>query len=77
MDYTLNSTSIPTSSDQSFLSFTLTYTSTILIVTAITLYLAYYCYFYNILFEIKGKYDTKNKHIGKVLPPYPNGWYVA
>ncbi len=24
-----------------------------------------------------GRYDTKKKNLGKSLPPYPNGWYIA
>jgi hypothetical protein len=28
-------------------------------------------------FIIKPEYDVKKKKIGKPLPPYPNGWYVA
>lgn len=26
---------------------------------------------------MKGDYNTKVKDIGKTLPPYPNGWYIA
>ena len=26
---------------------------------------------------MKGNYDTKKRNIGKTLPPYPNGWYIA
>jgi cholesterol 7-dehydrogenase len=25
---------------------------------------------------MKGDYETSKKNIGKVLPPYPNGWYI-
>lgn len=28
-------------------------------------------------FLIKPAYDSKKKHMGKPLPPYPNGWYAA
>jgi cholesterol 7-desaturase len=26
---------------------------------------------------MKGDYDVKKKRLGKTLPPFPNGWYVA
>jgi hypothetical protein len=26
---------------------------------------------------MKGDYNTKLKNIGKTLPPFPNGWYIA
>lgn len=26
---------------------------------------------------MKGDYQTKGKHIGKTLPPFPNGWYIV
>jgi cholesterol 7-dehydrogenase len=26
---------------------------------------------------MKGNYDIKRKKIGKVVPPYPNGWFIA
>ena len=26
---------------------------------------------------MKGDYNTKKKNIGKTVPPYPNGWYIA
>jgi hypothetical protein len=58
-------------------SFAVNYTSVIVFIIAIALYAAYYCYFHNILFEIKGNYNQKKKHLGKTLPPFPNGWYVA
>ena len=26
---------------------------------------------------MKGNYDTRKKNLGRTLPYYPNGWYVA
>lgn len=26
---------------------------------------------------MRGDYDTKLKNIGKTIPPFPNGWYIA
>ena len=26
---------------------------------------------------MKGDYNTKKKRVGKTVPPYPNGWYIA
>ena len=33
--------------------------------------------FNGIVFRVKGNYDQKLKNIGRPLPAYPNGWYVA
>jgi hypothetical protein len=43
----------------------------------IGLYLVYRAIFKGKVFRIYGNYDTKLKNIGKPLPPYANGWYVA
>ncbi len=37
----------------------------------------YRWYLNGITFEVDGKYNKKLKNIGKPLPPYPNGWFVA
>jgi len=58
-------------------SFAVSYTSLPMFAGAVLLYALYYFYFNGIIFEIKGNYNQKKKHLGKVLPPYPNGWYVA
>ena len=41
------------------------------------LYFLYRWYFKGITFNFEAKYDKKLKNIGKTLPPYPNGWFVA
>lgn len=41
------------------------------------LYSVYYWYLREAKFVIKPEYDTKKKRMGRPLPPYPNGWYVA
>lgn len=43
----------------------------------IVLYLIYRSIFKGIVFKTTGVYDVKQKKIGRPLPPYPNGWYVA
>jgi len=40
-------------------------------------YLTYCAYFKGITFKISGKYNPKDKNIGRPLPAYPNGWYIA
>lgn len=40
-------------------------------------YLLYKAYFKGITFKCVGPYDAKMKNIGRPLPAYPNGWYVA
>lgn len=40
-------------------------------------YLIYRAIFKGMTFRAKGNYDTKLKNIGRPLPAYPNGWYVA
>lgn len=58
-------------------SFTLSYTTLALLLGSIVLYILYYSRFREAEFVIKPKYDHKKKKLGKPLPPYPNGWYVA
>lgn len=41
------------------------------------LYFLYRLYFKHITFRCVGSYDQKLKNIGRPLPSYPNGWYVA
>ncbi len=60
-----------------FRSFSLSYTTLIVTLVSVLLYVLYYCKFREAEFVIKPRYDTKKKKIGKPLPPYPNGWYVA
>jgi hypothetical protein len=40
-------------------------------------YLVYYYIFSYFTVRMKGDYDVSKKNIGKSLPPYPNGWYIA
>ena len=45
-----------------------------------TFVLAYAFYKYHLGYAIvpmKGDYDHRKKRIGKAVPPYPNGWYIA
>lgn len=42
--------------------------------------LAYFVYYYIFSYftvKMKGDYDVSKKKIGRPLPPYPNGWYIA
>ena len=41
------------------------------------LYALYYSVFKYFTVRMKGDYDTAKKNIGRSLPPYPNGWYIA
>lgn len=50
---------------------------TILATSFIVVYLVYYWIFRYITFRMNGDYDISKKNIGKSLPPYPNGWYIA
>ena len=47
------------------------------ILITLVLYFVYRYVFKGIIFKFKGNYDTKLKNIGRPLPVYPNGWYVA
>ncbi len=60
-----------------FHSFSLSYTTLIVILVSVLLYVLYYCKFREAEFVIKPRYDSKKKKIGKPLPPFPNGWFVA
>lgn len=51
---------------------------TLLLIAAITvLYLIYYLLMRYSTVKMEGNYDRSKKNIGKTLPPYPNGWYIA
>ncbi len=43
----------------------------------VVLYAIYYAVFRYLTVRMRGDYDTTKKNIGKSLPPYPNGWYIA
>lgn len=43
----------------------------------IILYLIYRAIFKGMVFKTVGTYDQKGKNIGRPLPAFPNGWYVA
>jgi hypothetical protein len=44
---------------------------------AVLLYVIYYAIFHYFTVRMEGDYNTKKKNLGKSLPPYPNGWYIA
>ena len=44
---------------------------------ALVLYVCYRFIFNGTIYRIKGVYDQKLRNIGKPLPSFPNGWYVA
>lgn len=62
---------------EELVGFNLSYTTIAITLVSIVLYIAYYCKYREAKFLIKPQYDIKKKKIGKPLPPYPNGWYVA
>ena len=41
------------------------------------LYAIYYSLMSYYTVKMEGAYNTKKKNLGKSLPPYPNGWYIA
>ena len=41
------------------------------------LYVIYYVVFHYFTVRMEGDYNSKKKNLGKSLPPYPNGWYIA
>jgi len=41
------------------------------------LYMIYYCIFGYFTVRMHGNYDQNKKNMGRTLPPYPNGWYIA
>jgi cholesterol 7-dehydrogenase len=43
----------------------------------VLLYLLYYYLFSYYIVRMQGDYDVSKKNLGKSLPPYPNGWYIA
>lgn len=47
------------------------------ILACVVLYLIYRSIFKGMIFKSSGYYDPKLKNIGRPLPAYPNGWYVA
>jgi hypothetical protein len=47
------------------------------ILIAVVLYLLYRYYLKGITFKVDPCHDVRAKNIGKPLPAYPNGWYVA
>ncbi len=49
----------------------------ILLSFAIIVYLIYYSVFRYFTVRMQGNYDISKKNVGKSLPPYPNGWYIA
>jgi hypothetical protein len=48
-----------------------------LVALGVLVYLIYYWVFHYFTVRMDGRYDTKKKNLGKSLPPYPNGWYIA
>jgi cholesterol 7-dehydrogenase len=45
-------------------------------VVLIAVYLVYYYVFSYFITRMDGDYDISKKHLGKSLPPFPNGWYI-
>ncbi len=43
----------------------------------ILVYLIYYSVFRYFTVRMKGNYDISKKTLGRSLPPYPNGWFIA
>jgi hypothetical protein len=77
MNSTLESVVETLESDSPANSFTLSYTTLAFLIASIVLYILYYSKFREAEFVINPRYDQKKKKMGKPLPPYPNGWYVA
>jgi nitrite reductase/ring-hydroxylating ferredoxin subunit len=48
-----------------------------LALTIVILYSVYYSIFSYFTVRMRGDYDIYKKNIGRSLPPYPNGWYIA
>jgi hypothetical protein len=46
-------------------------------VVIVGLYILYRSIFKGKVFKVSGNYDQKLKNIGRPLPAYANGWYVA
>ena len=44
---------------------------------AILFYIVYLLIFKYHKIEMGGNYNSKLKNIGKTIPPFPNGWYIA
>ena len=49
----------------------------LLLPLALIVYAVYYSIMSYYTVRMEGDYDTKKKNLGKSLPPYPNGWYIA
>jgi hypothetical protein len=50
------------------------------LITVLVLILFYGVYLYHFKYHqviVKGDYNTKLKNIGKILPPFPNGWFIV
>lgn len=77
MNSTIEDILPPETISPEFFSLSLSYTSLAVATLSLLLYIVYYCNFRKPEFVIKPEYDQKKKKIGKPLPPYPNGWYVA
>lgn len=46
-------------------------------IVVLIVYLIYRAIFKGMIFTITGDYEQKGKNIGRPLPAFPNGWYVA
>jgi hypothetical protein len=77
MNETINETVDSVVIGNELCSFTMSYTTLVVTFITVFLYVVYYCKLREPEFVIKPRYDVKKKKIGKPLPPYPNGWYVA
>lgn len=51
---------------------------TLIAIAAVALlYALYHLLMHYSTVKMEGSYDKSKKNIGKTLPPYPNGWYIA
>lgn len=49
----------------------------LLCMSLLVFYAIYYYFFRYLSIRMKGHYDISKKKLGRTLPPYPNGWYIA
>lgn len=49
----------------------------LLLTLSLIAYAIYYSTMNYFTVKMEGDYNTKKKNLGKSLPPYPNGWYIA
>lgn len=47
------------------------------LLAVLLLYIGYRTYFKGRIYYCEHKFNTKSKNIGKPIPAFPNGWYMA